>query len=217
VIVTDGVKDAAGDSIGQGRSSSVLGQLRKEVMQALENVRGPSGERLKIVGASIFTTMSVTSDLEKIQDHIQASSPTPVDFNVTADGQRAVFPVNTLTSLTWNTQQTVGPVLAPIPLPNLLGLQALDRRSAGAGTDRHVLRDGRRGDDRPGRCECDLRNADRSAAARDAEFHSVRSSSSTKTRAARPPWSLYRSRPLFRGSLHSRLVRTIFRSRPRNL
>jgi hypothetical protein len=138
VIVTDRVKDAAGDPI-QDRNftrmmngnllgqilSSILNQIREGVLQALVHVRRIHGNSIKVVGATVFTTMSVTSDLEKIQKRIQTSAATPVNFNVVDGGQRAVFPVNTLTTLTWNTQQTVGPVLTPIPLPNLLGLQVL--------------------------------------------------------------------------------------------
>ena len=134
VIVTDRLKDAAGDPI-QDRNfvrmmngdltSTLVRNLRDGVQQALVHVRRLFGGGVKVVGASVFTTMSVSSDLEKIQNRIRASSPAPVDFNVAAGGQRAVFPANTLTSLTWNTQQTTGPALTPIPLPNLLGLQVL--------------------------------------------------------------------------------------------
>jgi Bacterial Ig-like domain len=131
VIVTDRVKDADGDSIrdknfsrfhhdlnfGQ-KKSAIAKEFREDLLQALLNARRHHGDRIKVVAASVFTTMSVTAELQKIQDQIQASAPGPVDFNVGTLGQRAYFPLPTVLSATITRQIGTAPTFAPpAPLP----------------------------------------------------------------------------------------------------
>ena len=71
-----------------------------------------------VVVASVFTTQSVTSTLEKIRDQIHRSHPAPADFNIEPGGTRAVFNAGDITGLTWNLQYQVEPVaLFPVDRP----------------------------------------------------------------------------------------------------
>lgn len=134
VIVTDRVRDLAGRPIGSGRfdrfEKDSRGEYRDDLHEGLS--RWQRHGRPRVVGASVFTTMSVSAELEKIQDRIERSHPAPVSFEVGAAGQRAVFPAATLVSLTWNRQLTTGPALSPTPLLGLAGLGALGPNVVGA-------------------------------------------------------------------------------------
>jgi hypothetical protein len=126
VVVTNRVRDAHGDPIeakgferfhrdGKGDR----GGYREQLVEGLATGRRHGGER--IVAASIFTTMSVTSTLEKIQEQIKASHPAPARFDVGSAGERAVFPVTSLASATWDRQTGTAPAFTTsfLPLPAL--------------------------------------------------------------------------------------------------
>jgi hypothetical protein len=57
-----------------------------------------------VVAASVFTTQSITADLEKVRDQIKRERPAPVDFNIGPDGQRTVFKFSEVTLVTFNQQ-----------------------------------------------------------------------------------------------------------------
>jgi hypothetical protein len=61
----------------------------------------PKGQ---VVAASVFTTRSATSILEKIRDQILAATPDPADFGLGAAGERTVFNLAQITSIQWNQQ-----------------------------------------------------------------------------------------------------------------
>jgi len=125
VIVTDRVRDAQGEPIRSAHFTRTRHGFPKayddDVQEGLE--RSARHSRARVVAASVFTTMSVSADLEKIQDAIQRSHPAPADFHVGTLGERAYFPIPGATGLVWNVQLTTGPGLAPNPLPGfaLLG------------------------------------------------------------------------------------------------
>jgi hypothetical protein len=114
LVVTNRVRDARGDPVEGGKFE------RGDLLEGLAAGRRHGGGR--IVAVSIFTTMSVTSALEKIRDQIKASHPAPASFNVGAPGQRAYFPITTVTGLIWNLQVTTGPTLTPVPLEGFAAL-----------------------------------------------------------------------------------------------
>jgi hypothetical protein len=72
---------------------------------------------VRIVGASIFTTQSVTSTLQKVHAQINAATPAPATFELVPGGPRTVFPLNTVTGAVFNRQDTTGPALTPVPMP----------------------------------------------------------------------------------------------------
>jgi hypothetical protein len=138
LIVTTGVHDAGGNPIAAGTAFAQFihgdggvdgknaDELLKRYQQALkhtlsEDILGQLGlSRGQIAAASVFTSESATATLRSIREQIKAASAPAVNFNIGASGEKTVFPVNTLTGLTWNVQAlTVGP-LVPTSLNSAL-------------------------------------------------------------------------------------------------
>jgi dienelactone hydrolase len=141
LIITTGVHDSQGHPIvasddfndfrhGDG-DVDVHGKnkdlLLKRYQQALkhaldEDVLERLGlHRRDIAAASVFTTESVTHTLRNIREQIKYAAPPAVNFNLGSGGEKTVFPVNTVTGLTWNVQAlAVGP-LVPTSLNGALG------------------------------------------------------------------------------------------------
>jgi hypothetical protein len=82
LIVTSGVHDAHGRPITGG-------DLDDEAFEALDRTRGH--HHGSAVAATVFTTLSTTSVLEKIRDQVKAAAVPPVDFHIGINGERAVF------------------------------------------------------------------------------------------------------------------------------
>jgi hypothetical protein len=139
LIVTTGVHDAQGNPIAStdgfnqfrhgdggvdGKDKDVL---LKRYQQALkhtldEGVLEQLGlSRDSVAAASVFTTESATATLRSIREQIKAASAPSVNFNLGSGGEKTVFPLNTVTGLTWNVQAlTVGPLI-PTSLNATLG------------------------------------------------------------------------------------------------
>lgn len=128
LVVTNGVRDAAGDPIEAGR----FAQLRDgpgrdaddresgDYLSALRDGEHSSGsQRQRIAALSVFTTQSISADLYKIHRQIQHSRPAPVNFMIGNGGTtRAVFSVAGLQSIQWNQQtKTAFPFLTASPVP----------------------------------------------------------------------------------------------------
>jgi hypothetical protein len=139
LIVTTGVHDTQGNPIAgvSGFAQFVHGDggvdgkdkdvLLKRYQQALKHV--VNGDVLEALGlsrsdvaaASVFTTESATATLRSIREQIKAASAPSVNFNLGTGGEKTVFPLNTVTGLTWNVQAlTVGPLI-PTSLNATLG------------------------------------------------------------------------------------------------
>ena len=61
----------------------------------------------QVVAASVFTTQSATAVLEKIRDQIHDATPDPADFLLGPAGQRTVFALNQITTISWLQQKLV--------------------------------------------------------------------------------------------------------------
>ena len=100
LVVTDGVKAAGGaaldpsafrESLELGRSHDVGDTLyRLALLGALHWAHVPLGH---IVDASLFTTQSITSLLEKVRHQIDRSSPAPATFAIGPGGRADRLPV----------------------------------------------------------------------------------------------------------------------------
>jgi hypothetical protein len=111
LVVTDGVKAADGSDLSANdfRQSLNFGQThdlgtklyRASLLVALHWSGLPPSS---IVDASVFTTQSVTSLLEKVRRQIDASTPAPATFAIGTGGERAVFPFAGITSVTTHRQ-----------------------------------------------------------------------------------------------------------------
>jgi hypothetical protein len=71
---------------------------------------------VQVVAASLFTTQSVTSTLEKVHAQINAATPAPANFILGAGGERTVFALGSLTSVLFNRQNSVAGPLSPTPI-----------------------------------------------------------------------------------------------------
>lgn len=136
LIVTNGIRDTVGDPIevgdfarfrrdlnfGQTRDPQ-LKSYRKALLEALEAAdldddddrRG--GERRRVVAASVFSTLSATADMEKIRNQIKASNPAPATFAIGAAGERAVFPLASVASISFSRQVGTAPAFSTSALP----------------------------------------------------------------------------------------------------
>jgi hypothetical protein len=137
LFVTRGVRDAAGlrvessEAFARFRHDLNLGHAadpalkdyQKDLIDALTAAENAGIKPKDVVTASVFTTLSTTAVLEKIRDQIHAATPAPADFDLGPDGSRTVFPLDTVTGITFNRQTRVDPpTLSPVAV-NLAALQ----------------------------------------------------------------------------------------------
>jgi dienelactone hydrolase len=99
-----------------------LSDYRLDMLDALDRA---DISPFRIVSASLFTTMSTTSALEKIRDQIKAATPAAANFLLATDGSRTNFPIASVQSMVVQRQirttptfqaETVGtPALGAVP------------------------------------------------------------------------------------------------------
>jgi dienelactone hydrolase len=109
LIVTRGVRDAAGAPVEASDAFRRLrehayNQYERDLQDAIEAAARLGIRRAEIVAASVFTTQSVTATLEKIRDQIHSTVPEAAEFNLGSQGQRTIFALNQIQSVTWNQQ-----------------------------------------------------------------------------------------------------------------
>ena len=127
LIVTTGVRDTRGRSIGAGDFDDFFRDLSAYRHRDLNQI----AYRLSLIGAiaksgvaprriavaSVFTTLSATADLEKIRNQIKRSRPAGADFALGTDGSRTVFPLNTVRTAVVASQVTTTPTFQNSPIP----------------------------------------------------------------------------------------------------
>jgi hypothetical protein len=103
LVVTDGVKAADGRPLDPSsfRQSLQIGQSRDlgDSLYRLALLGAMTWAHLpqnRIVDASLFTTQSITSLLEKVRRQIDRSNPAPATFTIGSSGERAVFPFSSV-------------------------------------------------------------------------------------------------------------------------
>ena len=128
LVVTTGVRDAAGDPIEAGRWGRFrqapsdedirdrdLMDYRKSLLDGEHSARST---RHRIAALSLFTTQSISADLRKIHRQIAQSNPAPVNFMIGNGGSaRAVFPVAGITDIQWAQQTGVAPAFTNTAVP----------------------------------------------------------------------------------------------------
>ncbi|MDM0112814.1 hypothetical protein QTI66_11700 [Variovorax sp. J22R133] len=129
LVVTNGIRDEAGDPIEGGLFSRLTQQWGRgggqdrdlmDYQGALQNAeRSIRPARHRVVALSLFTTQSISADLLKIHEQIRRSNPAPVNFMIGNGGTaRAVFPVAELSGIQWMRQTgTAPPAFTPSFLP----------------------------------------------------------------------------------------------------
>ena len=92
LVITDGVRDKAGapletEGFRRGLADSGNDSATRAYRRALDTALRTVGvDRRHVAAASLFTTQSVTADLEKVRDQIRPTRPAPIDFEIAIDG-----------------------------------------------------------------------------------------------------------------------------------
>ena len=114
LIVTDGLRDAAGRPIGAVTAfrrfrQTARGEYKHALLEAIHAARRLGVRERNIVTASVYTTQSITSVMERIRDQIKAGTPAPANFALGPLGQRAVFDFPEIASIVWRPHTGVNP------------------------------------------------------------------------------------------------------------
>ncbi|MCP9487113.1 MAG: Ig-like domain-containing protein [Gaiellaceae bacterium MAG52_C11] len=127
LVVTTGVRDAAGDSIeaarflrelNDGHAKDRAGKTyRKELIQALNHSLPAGVHKHEVAAASLFTTQSATALLEQVRRQIKGAHPAPASFLLGSAGERTVFARTSVSSIDFARQTTVAPPTTATPLP----------------------------------------------------------------------------------------------------
>jgi hypothetical protein len=114
LVVTNGVHGADGapldtttfrHDLNYGQTNDpALKAYRKALLDGLSMARAVGVQSDDIAAASLFTTQTITAISKKIRAQIQASSPGAVSFTLGSAGERTVFPLSSLTSISWRRQ-----------------------------------------------------------------------------------------------------------------
>jgi len=137
LIVTNGVTDPTGDPVEASKNfrrfrhdddgdhdrddhSGFYGDLLKRSLS--EEVLEHLGlHHHRIVVASVFTTGSITSTLQRIEEQIDGEAAPPASFTLGTHGERTVFSVSSVIGILYGQQtHTSGPLnTVPVPTPAL--------------------------------------------------------------------------------------------------
>ncbi len=111
LVVTNRVRDANGQPIESAPFRSDLHHNMSELVRGL-----PATLRLADVAvATVFTTQSVTPQLEQVRAQIKASTPAAADFVLGAGGVRTVFPLSSISSILFSRQTGTAPTFQVSP------------------------------------------------------------------------------------------------------
>ena len=114
LIVTRGVRDSSGAPIEASEAfrrfrQTVRGSYKRALLDAVHAARRAGVREREIVSASVFTTQSITSVMERIRDQIKVGTPQPANFLLGPNGERAVFNRADVTSIAWRQQTRQNP------------------------------------------------------------------------------------------------------------
>lgn len=136
VIVTKEVRDTLGKKVTatpafESYETTAPAWYASWIRAALDAAHALGVPPGQVITASVFTTQTITSVMERIRDDIKAGVPEPADFLLGPAGERAVFNRTDVTSVTLR-QQTV---VSPAAFTNLaVNLPQLDAAPGAVGT-----------------------------------------------------------------------------------
>jgi hypothetical protein len=131
LVVTSGVRDAAGDAIENDIFRDARGDDSDEIASHTDRALALARHhRNRAVAVSVFTTMSTTNALEDIRRQLDGARHTPARFTIGTGGERAVFPARAVTSIVFNRQITTAPGFAA----SNLAVEALQTVPGAVGT-----------------------------------------------------------------------------------
>lgn len=109
IMMTSALRDRAGDRIGIALAASGL-KMPLAGALATATAAGSAASGETGIPLALFTTQSVTADLEKITAQLKAARPAPATFMIGDGGRtRAVFPVSTVSDLQFQRQTGTAP------------------------------------------------------------------------------------------------------------
>jgi hypothetical protein len=130
LIVTDDLKDRSGARLESAPfwAAETAGKPtvadRRYASALRAALRGAGLKPEHVAAASLFTTQSVTADLEKIQTQIRRATPSAIDFVIGTDATkpsaevgasvRTVFAVESLVAIKWHRQTGTGAGSEPL-------------------------------------------------------------------------------------------------------
>jgi hypothetical protein len=114
LIVTTGLRDAAGrpvEAIEAFRRfrQTVRGKYKHALLEAIHAARRLGVRERHIATASVYTTQSVTSVMERIRDQIKNGTPAGANFLLGPNGERAAFNVADVSGIVSRQHTTVNP------------------------------------------------------------------------------------------------------------
>jgi Bacterial Ig-like domain len=114
VIVTRGVLDTTGVPVKATKEfrhlrTDVASWYRDQLVEALGAAERLGIDEQDIVVASVYTTQSVTSVMERIRDQIKGGAPPPANFSIGPAGEPAVFDLAKVTSIVWHRHNQLNP------------------------------------------------------------------------------------------------------------
>jgi pimeloyl-ACP methyl ester carboxylesterase len=115
LIATNRLRDTQGrpvepSDVFRRFRQTVRGDYKQALLEALQAARRHGIVETEIVAASVFTTQSITSVMEKIRDQIKADTPDGANFLLGPMGERAVFNRADVTSIFWSQHTGVDPL-----------------------------------------------------------------------------------------------------------
>lgn len=138
LIVTSGLRGESGDPVQATEAfqyfrERVQGSYRQALLDAIAAAKSLGIRESDIVTASVFTTQSATTILEKIRDQIKATIPAPTNFNLGPGEKRTVFQRPQVTKITFLPQTRANPPGFP-PNPTDVPVNLLDIIPGAVGT-----------------------------------------------------------------------------------
>jgi len=114
LIVTNRVRDTERKPVEASESfrrfrQTVRGEYKQALLDAIHAARGLGLRERDIVTASVFTTQSITSVMERIRDQIKNGTPEPANFLLGPMGERAVFNLVDVARIDWSQHTQVSP------------------------------------------------------------------------------------------------------------
>ncbi|MGE3510859.1 MAG: hypothetical protein AB7N65_18465, partial [Vicinamibacterales bacterium] len=114
VIVTNGVRDTRGRPVEAPIAfrrfrQTVRAEYRRALLEGVHAARRVGVREHEIVAASVYTTQSITSVMERIRDRIKKRTPHPARFLLGPNGERTVFSLASISSIVWNQHTRVTP------------------------------------------------------------------------------------------------------------
>ena len=129
VIVTSDVRDTRGRKVKRSATferylarRGWYARALRDALQAAHQLGVPPGQ---VVTASVFTTQTITTVMERIRDEVESRHSGPGRFPARAYGERTVFPRSEVASVVFQQQTAVNPVTFANMNVNLAQLDAV--------------------------------------------------------------------------------------------